>query len=235
MTKQHLISGRSSDEPWLSTYVLFYHTSSAVSRASITSRAVAFGRTLGFDEKPCKIITLPHHHTRMCRYQANFCPQRTSDLLQAAFRDFWDATTELVANLDRGALADRGSREVCYLLPLSRMEKEDEREGAHVSAVPKAEAQQLGFGLISFLKSPSAVPVLSRILSTHLRILKDCVTDNMIAVPGTQVSEWASCQGAQRLLEAGSVRQTNARHDVLDTDPTRAISVDAQVMTVKYS
>jgi len=115
-------------------------------------------------------------------------PKNNCDLSQAAFTGFCDATTELVASRDRGALVDGGSRKVDYLLPLSRMGKEDKREGKHVSAVPKAEAQELVFDLTSFLESPSAVSFLSRILSTHLEIVKNCVTDNIIAVSDTQMS-----------------------------------------------
>ena len=64
--------------PFLS-YILcgtFRHNDKRVPRS--TRRAVAFGRTLVFDRKQCKTITLPHHHTRMYRYQANICPRGAS-------------------------------------------------------------------------------------------------------------------------------------------------------------
>jgi len=114
------------------------------------------------------------------------------------------------------------------------MENKDKREGTHVNAVPKAEAQEFGFDLTSLLASPSALLFLSRMLSTHLNIVRGCVTDGIIAVSGTQMSKQANCQGAPSCPGAESVHRTNARHDVLETDPTRTISVDAQVMTVKH-
>jgi len=61
------------------------------------------------------------------------------------------------------------------------MAEEDKREGTHVSADPRAEAQEFGFDLTSLHASPSTFLFLSRVLSTHLNIGRGCVTDDIIS------------------------------------------------------